>query len=86
MTDLGDSLVRCVLSVFPTLTKEEARTAKIELLIEADSLAAVTLVALIDEQFGVDIALEDLLTLGSIEALQHFLTSKLPQPCPTAGE
>ena len=86
VTDLGDSLVRCILSVFPTLTKEEARTAKIELLMDADSLAAVTLVALIDEQFGVDIDLEDLLKLGSFEALQRFLASKLSQPCLTAGE
>jgi len=53
---------------------------------DVDSLAAVTLVALIDQEFGVDIDLEGLLRLGSFEALQQFLASKLSQPCPTGGE
>lgn len=86
MSDLDDRLVRCILSAFPTQTEEEGRVAKMELLMNADSLAAVTLVALIDEEFGVDIDLEGLLNLGSFEALQQFLASKLSQPCPAAGE
>ena len=86
MADLDERLVRCILSVFPTLTREGARAAEMELLMDADSLAAVTLVALIDEEFEVDIDLEGLLKLGSFDALQQFLVSKLLQPCPTAGE
>ena len=86
MADLDDRLVRCILSVFPTLTEEVCHAAKIESLMDVDSLAAVTLVALIDQEFGVDIDLEGLLRLGSFEALQQFLASKLSQPCPTGGD
>ena len=86
MAYLDDRLVRCILSVFPTLTQDEARAAKMEFLMDADSLAAVTLVALIDQEFEVDIDLESLLKLGSFEALQQFVASKLSQPCPNAGE
>jgi acyl carrier protein len=89
VADLDDRLVRCILSVFPTLTEEvghAAKAAKMESLMDVDSLAAVTLVALIDQEFGVDIDLEGLLKLGSFEALQQFLASKLSQPCPNGGE
>jgi acyl carrier protein len=86
VVDLGDHLLRCILSVFPTLTEEGIRAAKMELLMDVDSLAAVTLVALIDQEFGVDIDLEGLLKLGSFEALQQFVASRVSQPCPTSGE
>jgi acyl carrier protein len=86
VAELDHRLVRCILSVFPTLTEKEGRAAKMASLMDVDSLAAVTLVALIDEEFGVDIDLEGLLRLGSFEALQQFLASKLSQRCPAAGE
>jgi len=86
VADLDDRLVRCILSAFPTLTEEDSRSANMDSLMNVDSLAAVTLVALIDEEFGVDIDLERLLELGSFEALQQFLANSLSQPFPTAGE
>ena len=86
MAELDDRLVRCILSAFPTLTEEAGRTAQMELLMNADSLAAVTLVALIDEEFGVDIDLEGLLNLGGFEALKQFLAGKLSRVCSAARE
>jgi len=73
VTELDDRLVRCFLSIFPALTEEEIRTADVNLLSDADSLAGVTLVALIDQEFGVDIDLERLLKLGSFQAVRQYL-------------
>jgi len=38
-----------------------------------DSLAGVTLIALINEEFGVDIDVEELLGLGTFEAIREHL-------------
>jgi acyl carrier protein len=73
VADLDDRLVRCISSAFPGLTDREIRTADVEQLADVDSLAAVTLVALIDQEFGVDLDLEGLLKFGSFEELCQYL-------------
>ena len=73
MTDVGDRLVRCFSSVFPTLTEEEIRAADVAALITLDSLAGVTLVAVIDEEFGVEMDLEGLLELGTFHTIQQHV-------------
>lgn len=73
MADLRGRLVRCFSSVFPTLTEEEIEAANVALLIDLDSLTAVTLVALIDEEFGVDMDPDDLMNLGNFQAVQQRL-------------
>lgn len=73
MAELRDRLVRCFFSVFPALTEEEIRAVNVELLSNMDSLVVVTLVALIDEEFGVDIDVDGLLELGTFEAIQEYL-------------
>jgi acyl carrier protein len=78
VTELDDRLVRCISSVFPTLSEEEIRAANVARLMDVDSLAAVTLAALIDEEFGVGIDLEGLLELGTFRAVrQHLGTQTL---------
>jgi acyl carrier protein len=73
MHDRDDRLVRCFRSVFPTLTPDQVRAASVESLEAWDSLATVTLVALIGEEFGVQIDLSDLPELCSFEAFQNLL-------------
>jgi acyl carrier protein len=73
VTDVGDRLVRCFSSVFPTLTEEEIRAADVAALITLDSLAGVTLVAVIDEEFGVEMDLEGLLELGTFHTIQQHV-------------
>lgn len=73
MADLDDRLVRCISSAFPSLTDCEIRAAGVEQLAELDSLAAVTLVALIGQEFGVDLDMQGLLKFGSLARLcQHL--------------
>lgn len=73
MADLDDRLVRCISSAFPGLTEREIRSADVEQLADVDSLVAVTLVALIDQEFGVDLDLEGMLRLGSFAGLCQYL-------------
>jgi acyl carrier protein len=76
MAELGDRLVRCFSSVFPALTHEEIQTAEIASLIDADSLASVTLLAVINEEFGVQMDLEGLLELENFEKIERYLRGK----------
>ena len=73
MADLDDRLVCCISSAFPGLTDREIRTVDVERLADVDSLAAVTLVALIDQEFGVNLDLEDLLKCGNFAELCQYL-------------
>lgn len=76
MSEQDDRLVRCFASVFPTLSEQEIRTCDVVPLFDLDSLAGVTLVTLIDEEFGVDVELSDLLELGSFAAIGQFLCER----------
>jgi acyl carrier protein len=73
MDKLDERLMHCFSSVFPEMNDEGIRSADVVHLADVDSLAAVTLVALIDEEFGVDMDLEGLLSLGNFEAVRQAL-------------
>jgi acyl carrier protein len=66
-------LVRCFSLVFPNLAADQIRTAGIETIDEWDSLASVTLVAVLQEEFDVEIDLGDLPELVSFRAVLQYL-------------
>jgi acyl carrier protein len=76
VAESDDRLVRCFSAVFPTLTGDEIRAADVTSLINVDSLAGVTLVAVIDEEFGVAMDIDGLLELGSFQSIQEFLLKR----------
>jgi acyl carrier protein len=82
MSEQKDRLVRCFASVFPTLSEGEIRASDVVSLFDFDSLAGVTLVALIDQEFGVNLDLPDLLELGSLDAIEQFLRERNPSSAP----
>jgi acyl carrier protein len=73
MSEVEDRLVRCFSSVFPALTPEEIRTSGAKSLAEWDSLTAVTLVAVVEQEFSVQIDLFDVPEPDSFEAFQSYL-------------
>jgi acyl carrier protein len=73
MSELESRLIRCFSSVFPTLTPEQIRAASAQSLAAWDSLAAVTLVAVVQQEFSVEIDLMDLPELDSFAAFQSYL-------------
>lgn len=73
MPEQEDRLVRCFASVFPTLTPDEVRTASTESVASWDSLGAVTLAAVVEQEFGMEINLLDLPELTSFEGFRTYL-------------
>jgi acyl carrier protein len=73
MSEQEERLARCFASVFPALKPEEIPTASAESVAAWDSLAAVTLVAVIQQEFGVEIDPLDLPELNSFEGFRTYL-------------
>jgi len=73
MDEMEARLVRCFSSVFLDLTPEQIRTASVESVPAWDSLAAVTLVAVLQEEFGLQIELIDLPELVSFVAVENYV-------------
>lgn len=73
MSELESRLIRCFSSVFPALMPEEIRTASAQSLEAWNSLAAATLVAVVEQEFSVQIDLLDLPELDSFDAFQTYL-------------
>jgi acyl carrier protein len=73
MPELDDRLTRCFASIFPTLSPEEIRNASVESVPSWDSLAAVTLVAVLEQEFDTQIDLMELPDLTSYQAVRNYL-------------
>jgi len=73
MSEQEDRLIRCFASVFPGLTIEEIRGTSAESVGIWDSLAAVTLAAVIQQEFRVKIDPVDLPELDSFEAFRTYV-------------
>jgi len=74
--DLDQRLIRCFASVFPALSTEEIPQASTETVDLWDSLAAVTLAAVLEEEFGVPIDPLDLPELSSYTAVRAYLENR----------
>jgi acyl carrier protein len=77
MQDLEQRLVRCFSSVFPDLSEEQIRNASIESVPGWHSLASVTLISVVQEEFGVQVSLADLPNLVSFAAVQNYVQHHL---------
>jgi acyl carrier protein len=76
MDDGDDRLMRCFASAFPSATPDEIRTAKFDAMPGWDSLRGVTLLAVLDEEFGVQIDLPELLELETFDAVKRYLLQR----------
>ena len=76
MSNDDDRLIHCFASVFPSATGDEIRTAKFDAITGWDSLRGVMLLAILDEEFGVQVDLPELLELGTFEALRQDLVRR----------
>jgi acyl carrier protein len=76
MDNLDNRLVRCFSSVFPDLSEEQIRAAGVDSVPAWNSLAAVTLVALLQEEFGLQVSLAELPSLVSFSAVQNYVRQR----------
>jgi len=73
MDDDRARLAQCFAAVFPALAPGEISAATPASVPEWDSIANVTLLALVEEEFGIAIAPDDLERLTSFEAVLAHL-------------
>ena len=74
MPDVETRLVGCFLSVFPQVSEADIRSASQEKLEGWDSVAAITLVNVIEEEFSTQIDYDDLPNLDSFAKVLEYLT------------
>jgi acyl carrier protein len=73
MDDLKARLIGCFQTVFPSLSAEAAERAGIDSVPGWDSIATVTLLNVVEEEFEVEFAPEDLERLVSFDTLLERL-------------
>lgn len=73
MSDLESRLVTCFATAFPQLDRKEIPSVSMSSLASWDSLAGITLLALIEEEFGVNISPDDAVGLISFELILDYL-------------
>lgn len=73
MSDIDARLEKCFTALFEDLSPAEARAASAHSLAQWDSMATVTLMALVNDEFGVDLDLDEMEPLASFAALRERL-------------
>ena len=73
MPELDDRLMLCFASVFPALPQNQIHAASVESVPAWDSLAAVTLIAVLEQEFNTQIDLMELPELTSYQAVREYL-------------
>ncbi len=69
-------------TVFPDLSPERVKTASQDSVENWDSVAAITLMNLIEEEFGIEMDFEDLGELTSFERILNYLEGKAAHTAP----
>lgn len=78
MGSLENRLVECFSAVFPNRSREELVEASRESFPEWDSLAGVTLITLLEEEFRLDVDLTDAEHFGSFRSVLDYLAAHVP--------
>jgi acyl carrier protein len=73
MAELENRLVNCFATVFPELDRQEIPSVAIGSLASWDSLAGITLISVVEEEFGVSISPDDMADLISFELILDYL-------------
>jgi acyl carrier protein len=73
MDDTQVRLMRCFSAVFPSLSREDVLQASTTNVKTWDSVASVTLFAMIEEEYGIEVDVEDLAEMVSFERVLAYL-------------
>lgn len=76
MSNVEERLKECFSTVFPNLSSDEILRSSAVSVATWDSLATVTLVSIIEEEFGVTIAPEEYEYIASFDLVNQCLKSK----------
>jgi acyl carrier protein len=73
MADIASRLVDCFATVFPELDRREIPSVSAGSIASWDSLAGITLISVVEEEFGVGISPDDVPDLISFELILDYL-------------
>jgi acyl carrier protein len=73
MDEIALRLARCFSAVFPELSKEEILSARSSTVRSWDSVAGVTLLAVVEEEFEIPIEVDDLSRFNSFDSFLYYL-------------
>ena len=77
MNDARERLIKCFGAVFPTLDEDAIRLASPTTVAKWDSLASITLISVIEEEFQVQIDPEDIEHFVSFEKGFDYVTRRI---------
>jgi acyl carrier protein len=77
MDDLKTRLSSCFQTVFPDLSEEEILAASQENLASWDSVAAITLVNVIEEEFAIEMDFDALADLNTFDRVYKYLQTEI---------
>ena len=73
MAEIESRLINCFATAFPELDPHEIPSVSMGSLASWDSLAGITLLSLIEEEFSISISPDDAASLVSFELILHYL-------------
>lgn len=76
MDDAAQRLTRCFASLFPELDERSIQEATTESVAAWDSIATVTLVNIVEEEFDIRIDFEEVEKLSSFEAFLNYMQTR----------
>jgi acyl carrier protein len=76
MDDTNFRLIRCFAAIFPELSQDQILAAGAATTEGWDSVASVTLFAMIEEEFGADIDIQDYVGLISFSKIAEYLAAR----------
>jgi acyl carrier protein len=76
MDDVEGRLRRCFAAVFPSLAADQIAQASPPTVAAWDSVASVTLFAIVEEEFSLEIDVQDMKDLVSFTSLLNYLQRK----------
>ena len=75
--DPGERLLKCFQVVFPDLPQDAVAGASPATVAAWDSVAAITLMNVVEDEFSIEMDLDDLANLDSFETLYSYLQKRL---------
>ena len=76
MTNSEQRLVKVFQTVFPDLPAEKVRSASQETVENWDSVAAITLINLVEEEFEIELDFDDVADLTSFPKILQYLNAR----------
>jgi acyl carrier protein len=76
MDEIRQRLINCFQVVFPDMPADEVPAASTATVANWDSVAAITMMNVIEEEFGVEMDLDDLADLDSFEKIHAYLLKR----------